>query len=89
MFKYGLVIFIWGNVLEIDCECGVLVIKLSGVEYDVMCVEDMVIVDFMGKVVEGKLNLLSDIVIYIEFYCVFFDIGGVVYIYLCSVMIWV
>ncbi len=76
--KYGLVTFTWGNVSEIDRERGVLAIKPSGVEYDAMCAEDMVIVDLTGKVVEGKLNPSSDTATHIELYRAFPDIGGVV-----------
>ena len=54
----GLVLFTWGNVSAIDREKGLVVIKTSGVEYDKMKVEDMVVVDLDGKVVEGNLNLL-------------------------------
>ena len=52
----GLVLFTWGNVSAIDREKGLVVIKPSGVEYDKMKVEDMVVVDLDGKVVEGNLN---------------------------------
>ncbi|MEK6165135.1 class II aldolase/adducin family protein [Vibrio cholerae] len=69
--KYGLVTFTWGNVSEIDRERGVLAIKPSGVEYDAMCAEDMVIVDLTGKVVEGKLNPSSDTATHIELYRAF------------------
>ena len=56
----GLVLFTWGNVSAIDREKGLVVIKPSGVEYDKMKVEDMVVVDLDGKVVEGNLNPSSD-----------------------------
>ena len=52
--KYNLVTFTWGNVSGIDRESGLVVIKPSGVSYDGMCLEDMVVVDLDGKVVEGK-----------------------------------
>ena len=52
--KYGLVTFTWGNVSGIDRESGRVVIKLSGVPYDGMGLEDMVVVDLSGKLVEGK-----------------------------------
>ena len=53
--KYGLVTFTWGNASEIDRESGLVVIKPSGVEYDSMTADDMVVVDLMtGKVVEGR-----------------------------------
>jgi L-ribulose-5-phosphate 4-epimerase len=58
--RYGLVTFTWGNVSAIDRDKGLVVIKPSGVEYDAMKPEDMVVVDLGGKVVEGKLNPSSD-----------------------------
>ncbi|HDZ9484959.1 TPA: L-ribulose-5-phosphate 4-epimerase [Vibrio cholerae] len=86
--KYGLVTFTWGNVSEIDRERGVLAIKPSGVEYDAMCAEDMVIVDLTGKVVEGKLNPSSDTATHIELYRAFPGIGGVVHTHSRSATIW-
>lgn len=86
--KYGLVTFTWGNVSEIDRERGVLAIKPSGVEYDAMCAEDMVIVDLTGKVVEGKLNPSSDTATHIELYRAFSDVGGVVHTHSRSATIW-
>ena len=58
--KYGLVTFTWGNVSEIDKESGIFAIKPSGVDYDKMTPEDMVLVDLEGHKVEGKLNPSSD-----------------------------
>lgn len=86
--KYGLVTFTWGNVSEIDRERGVLAIKPSGVEYDAMRAEDMVIVDLTGKVVEGKLNPSSDTATHIELYRAFPDVGGVVHTHSRSATIW-
>ena len=54
--KYGLVTFTWGNVSAIDREKGLFVIKPSGVEYDALTPEDMVVVDLDGKKVEGRYN---------------------------------
>ena len=56
LVKHGLVIFTWGNVSAIDRESGLVVIKPSGVSYETMKAEDMVVVDLEGKVVEGNLN---------------------------------
>ncbi|MCD7847873.1 MAG: L-ribulose-5-phosphate 4-epimerase [Oscillospiraceae bacterium] len=75
--KFGLVTFTWGNVSGIDRESGLVVIKPSGVEYDVMKPEDMVVVDLNGKVVEGDLNPSSDTPTHVEFYKAFPNIGGV------------
>ena len=77
--KYGVVIFTWGNVSGIDREKGLVVIKPSGVDYDKMKVEDMVITDLDGNVVEGKLKPSSDLMTHLEFYKNFPNIGGVVH----------
>ena len=66
--KYGLVTFTWGNVSAIDRESGLFVIKPSGVDYEVMKPEDMVVVDLEGKVVEGRLNPSSDTPTHLELY---------------------
>lgn len=58
--KYGLVTFTWGNVSGIDRESGLFVIKPSGVEYDKLTPDDMVVVDLNGNKVEGRYNPSSD-----------------------------
>ena len=73
----GLVVLTWGNVSEIDRESGYIVIKPSGVSYDILTVDDMVVVDMEGKVVEGKLNPSSDLPTHIELYKAFPEIGGI------------
>ncbi|MBO5937325.1 MAG: class II aldolase/adducin family protein, partial [Clostridia bacterium] len=77
--KYNLVTFTWGNVSGIDREKGLIVIKPSGVEYDAMTADDMVVVDLEGNVVEGKLNPSSDTATHIELYKAFPTIGGVIH----------
>lgn len=77
--KYNLVTFTWGNVSGIDREKGLIVIKPSGVEYDVMTADDMVVVDLEGNVVEGKLNPSSDTPTHIELYKAFPELGGVIH----------
>ena len=77
--KYGLITFTWGNVPAIDRETGLVVIKPSGVEYDGMKAEDMVIVDLEGKVVEGHYKPSSDTPTHVELYKAFPNIGGVVH----------
>lgn len=77
--KYGLVTFTWGNVSAIDRESGLVVIKPSGVEYDVMRPEDMVVLDLDGNRVEGTLKPSSDAPTHLEFYRSFPNIGGVVH----------
>lgn len=90
LLKYNLVILIWGNVSVVDCEKGVFVIKFFGVDYCVMIVDDMVVVSLeSGEVVEGNKKFLLDILIYCLLYQVFLMLGGIVYIYLCYVIIWV
>ncbi len=78
--KHGLVTFTWGNVSGIDRAGGLMVIKPSGVEYDVMRAEDMVVVDLeTGRRVEGKLKPSSDTPTHLELYKAFPGIGGIVH----------
>jgi len=77
--KYGLVTFTWGNVSGIDRETGLVVIKPSGVEYDNMTVEDMVVIDLEGNVVEGKWKPSSDTPTHLALYQAFPGVGGIVH----------
>jgi L-ribulose-5-phosphate 4-epimerase len=77
--KLSLVIYTWGNVSGIDREKGLVVIKPSGVEYDELKPDDMVVVDLNGFKVEGKLNPSSDTLTHIELYKAFPTIGGIVH----------
>lgn len=78
--KYGLVVFTWGNVSGIDREKGLVVIKPSGVKYEEMKPEDMVVVDLStGQKVEGNLNPSSDTDTHLALYRAFRDIGGIVH----------
>ena len=77
--KHKLITFTWGNVSGIDREKGLIVIKPSGVEYEDMTADDMVVVDLNGTVVEGSLRPSSDTPTHIELYRSFPDIGGVVH----------
>lgn len=77
LVKNHLVLFTWGNVSEIDRESGLFVIKPSGVEYDDMTADDMVVCDLNGNVVEGHYRPSSDTPTHIEFYKAFPNIGGV------------
>ena len=79
LVRHGLIILTWGNVSAIDRASGLVVIKPSGVSYDSMKAEDMVVVDMDGKVVEGKLRPSSDTPTHIELYRAFPNIGGVVH----------
>ena len=76
--KYGLVTFTWGNVSGVDREKGLMVIKPSGVEYDNMTPEDMVVVSLAtGEKVEGKWKPSSDTPTHVALYHAFPSIGGV------------
>lgn len=78
--RHGLVTFTWGNVSGIDRERGLMVIKPSGVSYEEMTAEDMVVVEVeTGKVVEGKLIPSSDTPTHNELYKAFSNIGGIVH----------
>ena len=78
--KHGLVTFTWGNVSGIDREKGLVVIKPSGVEYDGMMAQDMVVVDLQsGKVVDGKWKPSSDTPTHLALYKAFPSLGGVVH----------
>ena len=78
--KHGLVVFTWGNVSGIDREQGLVVIKPSGVSYDIMKADDMVVVELgTGKVVEGSLKPSSDTPTHLELYKAFPNIGGIVH----------
>lgn len=77
---YKLITFTWGNVSGVDREKGLMVIKPSGVEYDTMKAEDMVVVDLKtGKKVDGDLNPSSDTDTHVALYNAFPNIGGVVH----------
>ncbi len=76
---HGLVTFTWGNVSEIDREKGLFVIKPSGVSYEEMKPEDMVVVDLDGNKVEGDLNPSSDTPTHLELYKAFPECGGIVH----------
>ena len=80
LVRQKLVIFTWGNVSGIDREKGLVVIKPSGVSYDDMKADDMVVVDLKtGAVVEGDLNPSSDTPTHLVLYRAFPNIGGVVH----------
>ena len=77
--KHGLVTFTWGNVSAIDRESGLFVIKPSGVEYDKLTPDDMVVVDLDCRKVEGRYNPSSDTATHAELYRAFPEIGGIVH----------
>ncbi|MBQ6129305.1 MAG: L-ribulose-5-phosphate 4-epimerase [Lachnospiraceae bacterium] len=77
--KYGLVTFTWGNVSQIDRDSGLFAIKPSGVDYDKLTPDDMVIMDLDGNRVEGKYKPSSDTPTHLELYKAFGEIGGIVH----------
>ncbi len=79
LVEKGLVIYTWGNVSGIDREKNLVVIKPSGVDYDAMKPEDMVVVDMEGNVVEGKYKPSSDTPTHLVLYRTYPDMGGVVH----------
>ncbi len=79
LWNQGMVIYTWGNVSGIDREKNLVVIKPSGVSYETMTAEDMVVVDMDGNVVEGKYKPSSDTATHLILYKKYSDIGGVVH----------
>lgn len=79
LVKHGLVLFTWGNVSAIDRKQNLVVIKPSGVSYETMTPDDMVVVDLDGNVVDGILRPSSDTPTHLELYKAFTSIGGVVH----------
>ncbi len=79
LVKNGLVLYTWGNVSERDFKTGLVAIKPSGVSYEEMTPDDMVILDLDGNVIEGKLNPSSDTKTHLELYKMHPEIGGVVH----------
>ena len=77
--RYGLVTFTWGNASAIDRESGYFVIKPSGVDYDRLRPEDMVVMDLNMNRIEGDLNPSSDTATHCELYKAFPEIGGIVH----------
>ncbi len=77
--KRGLVTFTWGNVSGMDRESGYFVIKPSGVEYERLAPEDMVVMDLEGNRIEGKYKPSSDTATHIELYRAFPELGGIVH----------
>lgn len=77
--RRGLVTYTWGNVSGIDREAGLFVIKPSGVDYDQLTPDDMVVMDMEGNRVEGKYKPSSDTATHLELYKAFPELGGVVH----------
>ena len=77
LLKYKLITLTWGNVSEIDRKNGYVVIKPSGVSYENMSPEDMVVIDLNGNIIEGNLRPSSDTPTHLELYRNFPEIGGI------------
>ena len=88
LVKKGLVIYTWGNVSAIDRKSGLVVIKPSGVDYDVMTALDMVVVDLDGNIIEGDLKPSSDTPTHLELYKNFLNIGAVVHTHSLWATVW-
>lgn len=87
--RLGLVIYTWGNVSGIDREKGLVVIKPSGVEYEELTPDKMVVVDlYTGKTVEGSLNPSSDTKTHLELYKAFPETGGIVHTHSTHAVAW-
>lgn len=86
--QHGLVTFTWGNVSGINREKGLVVIKPSGVPYEELKVEDMVVIDLNGNKIEGDLNPSSDTDTHLELYRKFPEIGGIVHTHSRWATIW-
>ena len=84
----GLVIDTWGNVSGIDREAGLFVIKPSGVPYDALRPEDMVVMSLKGEKAEGELNPSSDTATHLELYLAFPEIGGIVHTHSTMATAW-
>lgn len=79
LVKYGLVIHTWGNVSGRDPETGFIVIKPSGVSYETMQEDDMVVIDREGKIIEGKFKPSTDASTHLVLYNAYPEIGGIVH----------
>ena len=88
LVRHHLVVLTWGNVSGIDREAGLVIIKPSGVPYDGMTAEDMVVVDLDGRVVEGSLRPSSDLPTHLALYRAFPSVGGIVHTHSPKAVAW-
>lgn len=86
--RRGLVTLTWGNVSAIDRAAGLVVIKPSGVDYDALTADNLVVVDLEGRVVEGTLRPSSDTATHLELYKAFPAIGGIVHTHSTHATAW-
>ena len=88
LVRHGLVVLTWGNVSGIDREAGLVAIKPSGVAYDRMTAEDIVVVDLEGKTVSGMLRPSSDLPTHLALYRAFPSVGGIVHTHSPKAVAW-
>ena len=88
LVRHGLVTLTWGNASAVDRDKGLIVIKPSGVAYDAMSPEDMVVVGLDGNVVEGRYRPSSDTPTHIVLYKAFPSVGGVVHTHSTHATAW-
>ena len=86
--RRGLITYTWGNVSGIDRKTGYFVIKPSGVDYDALSPDDMVVMDLDGNKIEGKYKPSSDTATHLELYKKYPDIGGVVHTHSPEAVAW-
>ncbi len=86
--KYNLVTFTWGNVSAIDRDKGLVVIKPSGIAYETLTADDMVVVDLYGNIIEGQRRPSSDTPTHLELYKGFTGIGGIVHTHAKHAVAW-
>jgi len=86
--KRRLIIYSWGNVSGIDRSAGIIVIKPSGISYDELTPEKMVVLDMDGKIVEGNLNPSSDTPTHLELYRNFKTVGGICHTHSTNATMW-
>lgn len=86
--KKNLITYTWGNVSGIDRRAGLIVIKPSGVEYEAMTVNDLVVVDLEGNVVEGRYKPSSDTATHLVLYKAFENISGIVHTHSSWATLW-
>lgn len=88
LVEYGLVLLTWGNVSAYDKERGVVAIKPSGVPYEKMKVDDIVVLDLNGKIIEGNLRPSTDTATHLEIYKAYPQIGSVIHTHSKWATIW-
>ena len=86
--RRGLITYTWGNVSGIDRESGYFVIKPSGVDYDALSPDDMVVMDLDGNKIEGRYKPSSDTATHIELYKKYEEIGGIVHTHSPEAVAW-